>query len=82
MSPLNDKDNMKVKTKYCIICKEKTLWIEDTVPDLESATVWHCMGCGTEERPDDYTDRGTTADYSPRKPRSPGGIELEIPVGV
>ncbi len=73
---------MKVKNKYCSVCGKKTYWTEDTVPDLESATVWHCLECGTEERPDDYTDRGTTSDYPPVKPRNPGGIELKIPVGV
>ncbi len=73
---------MKTKTKYCSICDKKTIWVEDAVSDLESATVWHCLECSTEERPDDYTDRGNPETIPPVRPRNSSGIEMKIPVGV
>jgi RNase P subunit RPR2 len=45
---LNDARMMKCKT-----CKTVTLHTEDTVTDRESATVWHCLVCGTERRPEE-----------------------------
>lgn len=35
----------------CETCKCKTPHTEDIVYDRESATVWHCLYCGTEFRP-------------------------------
>lgn len=36
---------------YCEKCNLKTPHIEDTVLDGKSATVWHCLYCGEEYRP-------------------------------
>ena len=35
----------------CEKCGGVTPHKEDSVPDLESATVWHCLYCGNEKRP-------------------------------
>lgn len=43
---------MKTATLYCANCKKKTPHAEDTVVDRESATVWHCLFCGHDQRPD------------------------------
>ena len=42
---------MKTISMFCEQCGEKTLHVEDSVPDSESATVWHCLVCGREQRP-------------------------------
>ena len=43
---------MKIETKFCKACNKNTPHVEDIVFDKESATVWHCVICGTEQRPD------------------------------
>lgn len=47
---------MKIWNTECKTCQIVTPHAEDTVPDSESATVWHCLICGTERRP---TEPGT-----------------------
>ena len=54
---------MKIHNFFCNKCQEVTPHAEDTVPDSESATVWHCIFCGEEQRPD---EPGT-----PNKPVAP-----------
>jgi hypothetical protein len=44
---------VKIINLPCEICKKKTPHAEEPVPDLESATVWHCIYCGNERRPDE-----------------------------
>ena len=70
---------MKVAFRYCTICDCRAVWVEEPVPDLESATVWHCRYCGTEEKPTDDTDRGILEVPPPLKPRPKDGVELQIP---
>jgi RNase P subunit RPR2 len=36
---------------FCHKCNKNTPHVEDTVVDPESATVWHCLICGDEQRP-------------------------------
>jgi len=43
---------VKTATLYCENCQRRTPHAEDTVVDRESATVWHCLFCGHEQRPD------------------------------
>jgi RNase P subunit RPR2 len=45
---------MKIKTAtlFCERCQARTPHAEDIVADRESATVWHCLYCGEEQRPD------------------------------
>ena len=43
----------KVHPLTCKSCGMITPHAEDTVSDLESATVWHCLICGTERRPNE-----------------------------
>lgn len=42
-----------VLMKFCKVCGIVTPHKEDPVPDKESATVWHCMYCGAEIKPDE-----------------------------
>lgn len=42
-----------IRSRWCGHCQAVTPHAEETVPDLESATVWHCLYCGTEIRPDE-----------------------------
>lgn len=42
-----------VLMKRCKTCKTVTPHAESKVSDKESATVWHCLFCGTEQRPDE-----------------------------
>jgi len=42
---------MPVWMTKCEKCGGVTPHKEDSVPDLESATVWHCLYCGNEKRP-------------------------------
>ncbi len=44
---------MKIFNFFCEVCNMKTPHVEDIVFDLESATVWHCIYCGHERRPDE-----------------------------
>lgn len=44
-----DKKHDRIFNSYCSICKCNTLHVEDTVPDSDSATKWHCMICGNEK---------------------------------
>jgi len=44
---------MRVHPLKCKKCQVITPHAEDTVPDSESATVWHCLYCGTERRPEE-----------------------------
>jgi len=44
---------MKIWNTACSHCGAATPHAEDDVPDLESATVWHCLYCGTEKRPNE-----------------------------
>ncbi len=37
----------------CKTCLDVTPHAEEAVADSESATVWHCMFCGTERRPEE-----------------------------
>jgi RNase P subunit RPR2 len=43
----------KVHPLKCAQCGMITPHAEDRVNDLESATVWHCLICGTERRPNE-----------------------------
>jgi predicted nucleic acid-binding Zn ribbon protein len=67
---------MKIQEKHCPVCKNKTVFVEDNVADKESATVWHCMVCGFEQRPDEHTDRGFTVEPASPKPSRPAGVSL------
>jgi len=42
-----------VHNKFCKSCNKQTPHVEMEVPDLESATVWVCLYCGEEQRPDE-----------------------------
>ena len=44
---------MKIHPFKCKKCQVVTPHAEDSVPDGESATVWHCLYCGTERRPEE-----------------------------
>lgn len=44
---------MKIHNFMCKTCQRVTPHAEDSVPDKESATVWHCLICGTERRPEE-----------------------------
>jgi len=45
-------DGRTVEMLYCKgLCKKNTPHKEDFVPDMGSATVWHCLVCGQEKRP-------------------------------
>ena len=44
-------DYIGIMEFICENCKIKTPHKEDLVYDEESATVWHCLYCGTEFRP-------------------------------
>ncbi len=68
--------NLKIVIKLCPVCNYKTIFIEEPVPDLESATVWHCMDCGTEIRPDEFTDRGVGSTPIKPQPNRPEGVRL------
>jgi len=51
---LNMSDEVKnVHPLTCKACGMITPHAEDTVSDMESATVWHCLICGTERRPNE-----------------------------
>jgi RNase P subunit RPR2 len=43
----------KVWNTTCAKCGCATPHAEDPVPDKESATVWHCLFCGNEKRPNE-----------------------------
>ena len=43
----------KVWNTTCAKCGCVTPHAEDPVPDKESATVWHCLFCGNEKRPNE-----------------------------
>jgi RNase P subunit RPR2 len=44
---------MKIMRFECKQCGEVTPHAEDMVMDKESATVWHCLFCGCEHRPEE-----------------------------
>jgi RNase P subunit RPR2 len=43
----------KIRRMDCDQCQQVTPHAEDVVPDRESATVWHCLYCGNEKRPEE-----------------------------
>jgi hypothetical protein len=42
---------MPIWVTNCKKCGIPTIHAEGLVPDGESATVWYCLICGTEQRP-------------------------------
>ena len=44
---------MPILRRFCKTCNQMTPHAEDAVPDIESATVWHCLFCGRESRPNE-----------------------------
>lgn len=44
---------MKIINTKCDTCNVITPHAEDSVSDKESATVWHCLYCGREKRPEE-----------------------------
>ncbi len=44
---------MQLRLMTCVNCGPGSLHAEDPVPDGESATVWHCLKCGAERRPEE-----------------------------
>jgi hypothetical protein len=62
---------MHVISWDCSVCKEVTPHVEDLVPDKESATVWHCMYCGTERRPPENGTPNEGANRFPPRPVRP-----------
>jgi RNase P subunit RPR2 len=44
---------MKIVTMFCESCNAKTLHAENIVTDMESASIWFCLTCGTERRPNE-----------------------------
>ena len=71
----------KVTMLNCKHCNELTPHAEDPVTERESATVWHCMICGTERRPPEKCTPNEPA--KPIKPldSSDRGLELSLPGG-
>jgi len=44
---------MKIWNTRCKKCGIATPHAEDSVEDAKSATVWHCLYCGEEKRPEE-----------------------------
>ena len=61
---------METKMVWCEQCQAHKMFAEDAVADSESATVWHCLTCGYEIRPDEETSGGTlkNSHVPPNKP--------------
>lgn len=57
---------MQIQMLVCSKCDKVTIHAEDPVPDMASATVWHCLNCG-HERP-------------PREPGSPNALAKLSPI--
>ena len=64
----------------CKLCGRLTIHAEDTVPDIESATVWHCLICGTERRPNEPGTPNEKAilPYSPLSPSDGAKIKVRV----
>jgi len=60
----------------CERCGEVTPHKEDPVPNPESATVWHCLCCGNEQRPNEPGSPNEPAKPVRPVPRQPDGKEL------
>lgn len=52
----------------CETCGYVTLHAEDRVNDLESATIWHCLLCGTERRPPEPGTPNAPVELFPNPP--------------
>ena len=69
---------MKLHSHLCKTCNRITIHVEDSVPDLESATVWHCLVCGTETRPN---EPGTPNEpVKPKSSPSPTHDGMALPI--
>lgn len=69
---------MKIMMWNCPVCEELTPHAEDPVSDLESATVWHCVYCGTERRPEEPGSPNEPAlPHDPIRPIGPVGMEVD-----
>ena len=62
--------DIKIRTMMCESCKKKTLHTESPVPVGETATMWHCLTCGTEQLPPDL-DTDYRVPSRPKEPVSP-----------
>jgi RNase P subunit RPR2 len=69
----------RVHPLRCETCKVITPHAEDTVTDRESATVWHCLICGTERRPPEPGGSSPMARLPKRPPSDRGGMSKDIP---
>jgi RNase P subunit RPR2 len=69
----------KVHPLKCEFCKRITPHAEDTVSDPESATVWHCLICGTERRPPEPGGSSPMAELPNCPSGDRSGISLENP---
>jgi hypothetical protein len=67
---------MRIWKTYCVICDEVTPHTEDPVPDKESATVWHCLFCGTWFRPFEPGSPNEPSRLIPPDPVRPIGKEV------
>jgi hypothetical protein len=63
----------------CQICGYSTLHEESAVPDSESATIWHCLICGHERRPNEPGSPNDPAKLKPKPLDNSGGIQLPTP---
>ena len=63
----------------CKTCGYSTIHAEDAVPDSKSATVWHCLICGTERRPDEHGTPNQPA-RPQNNPKQPQDSIKKIPV--
>lgn len=69
---------MKIMMWDCPVCEQLTPHAEDPVTDLESATVWHCVFCGQERRPEEPSSPNEPALPDPIYPIKPVGMEKDV----
>jgi len=61
------------------MCGIATLHQETPVPDIESATVWHCLICGHERRPNEPGSPNEPIELPPTPPSDGRGLVFTGP---
>jgi RNase P subunit RPR2 len=69
---------IQIQFQHCLGCNKATIHAEDRVNDKESATIWHCLNCGREHRPEEPGTPNEKSKNIPPKPILPQGIRERI----